>query len=123
MFGCSYTYFMQGLEIASECTRKHLRTPKIPKFSLGSMPPRPHLQVVSPDPPGKPHSQASVPSFFHLRLPPGAQVTPSYSPAQCLKEGILERLQQIAVSPESDCYNMNTGTLHSGFKWQTLIYE
>jgi len=41
MFGCSYIYFMQGLEIASECTRKHLRTPKIPKVSWGSMPPDP----------------------------------------------------------------------------------
>jgi len=36
MFGCSYIYFMQGLEMASECTRKYLRTPKIPKFWWGT---------------------------------------------------------------------------------------
>jgi len=64
IFGCSYIYFMQGLEIASECTRKHLRTPKIPKFSWRSMPPQTPLQVLGPE--GPPGSQVTplVPTFF-----------------------------------------------------------
>ena len=41
MFGCSYSYFIQGLKLASECTRKHLKTPEIPKISRGSIPPDP----------------------------------------------------------------------------------
>jgi len=61
MFGCSYIYFMQGLEIVSDCTRKPLRTPKIHKFSCGSMP---------PDPPrgGGPRGPTRCPGYSMLAI-------------------------------------------------------